>query len=127
MEDYPCAPSITIDECNYIWAYFFSLPGNSGGFIVYLGQELAVAVRDNGKYIYTHNNPYPDNLHILYLVKNSFKCIFVACWLFIIFNLLLPSIHPSPMVIIMKPPGGQNCWPKRHKYEDDVLINMKRF
>ena len=94
-------------------------------FPISLDQEVAVI--DKGQYIITHENYYPYSLNILSSIKYTFEFIFGACWLFVIANLLPPSLHSLLVVVIMKPSVGGIYRFKRHHNTSDVLMGSSWF
>ena len=67
-----------------------------------------MVVRDNMQYIITNGELHLYIIYILYLIKYSFEYLFGAFLIFVIANLLPPSLHPLLMIVIMKPPGGKS-------------------
>ena len=82
-----------------------------------------MVVRDNGKCLVTNSEYYTDSFKIIYLIKYTFEYLFGACKLFVISNLLLPSLHSLVMVVIVKPSEVKNGRFKRHQYAADVLMH----
>ena len=62
-------------------------------------------------------------MHVLPSIKDYFGCLFGAYWLFVITNLLMPSLHTLLVVSIMKPSGGGNYMFDRHHHAADSLTN----
>ena len=98
------------------WQRFFGcLSWNRSVLLVSSGQY--VVVRDNRQYFATHDELYPDSLHILSSIKDYFEYLFGAFWLFVI------SLHPFLVFILGKTTVRQHFCFKRHYSLSDVLMN----
>ena len=80
-------------------------------------------MRENRQEIFTHGNLCIDSLHTLSSIKYSFYYIYVAVWLFVIPNKLMPSTYNLLVVVIIQLSGGRNCQFERNYSAADVLID----
>ena len=101
-----------------------------GSFLVSLGQEVTVTMRDNEKYLTKHGWSHIDSLNVLSLNKYAFEDILSACWLFFIDNLSHPSLHPLLMAVTVKPPRGKFLVQETQIYtlfsdEHSIILNRR--
>ena len=115
------------DACHalYLWqqqVFLSFLLWKGYSLLVSSGQDISMVVRDNGWYLVTYGETHPEYLHRL-LIEYDFLYLFYAWWSFVIYDLLLSSLLNLIMFVTVKPPGGVNCWFKRHHSIADVLSN----
>ena len=79
------------------------------------------------KSIFTHGEFRSDNLRLLFLMKDNFKYLFGAFWLFGIANTFPISLCPILIVVYLKPSGGLNSRFDKHQSVSKVLVNREWF